>query len=277
MVAETSLDPPAVDVAPCPRPQLVVVRDQRAALAGGHQFADLEREGAEASEAPHAPSAPARAVGVGTVLDQDDPAPIAQLDERVQVARRPRDMHGDDRPGALGHRVLGCCRIDAERAGVDVNQHRRRVDGESGGGARDEGQGRHDHLVALAHAACGEGGLERVASVRDPESVTGALQRGELRRPEPRLPSPRALDQAPDSSTSPAAPARSPSSHCGHVGQALAGPHRRAGRRGWRAGRSPSSSPPPRDAHAGDHGPHSGTDACRAPRRGRGGPAKMGP
>ena len=91
----------AVGVVPGGLEQRLVVADQRAALARGHQLALLHREAAERAVAADAAAAPLRAVRVRAVLDQVQPAALAERHEQVEIADGAGDVHGDDRARPL--------------------------------------------------------------------------------------------------------------------------------------------------------------------------------
>jgi hypothetical protein len=104
---------PAVRIVPGRLEQRLVVADQRAALTGGHELALLHREAAERAVAADAAPAPLRAVRVRAILDQVQPAPLAERDEQIEVADGAGHVDGDDRPGARRDRGLGRRRVDA--------------------------------------------------------------------------------------------------------------------------------------------------------------------
>ncbi len=98
-------------------------------------------------------------------------AALAEFDERVEVGGGAGDVHGDDRPGPRRDRRLGRSDVDAQRVGVDVDEHRRGVDRQRGGRRGDERHAGNDHLVALADVAGRQRRLEGVRAVREREAV----------------------------------------------------------------------------------------------------------
>ena len=172
----------AVGVVPGGVQQGLVVADQRTALARGHELALLHREAPERAVAAGPATAPLGSVRMRAVLDQVQAPPLAERHEQVEITDRSRDVHRDDGARSLADRSLGGVGVDAERVGVDVDDHGRRVHGQNGARAGDERQARHDHLVALADAAGDERGLERLGAVRERIAGGGALVAREVAR-----------------------------------------------------------------------------------------------
>ncbi len=182
MVEPFALRSAAVGIRPRTVAQLLVVADQCATLAGGHQLRPLHREAPEVTPRPDTSTPPERSVGVGAVLDQPQAALGAQRDERIEVGGGAGDVDRDDRLRARRDRGPGRLDVDAQRVGVDVDQDRRGVDRQRCRGRRDEGHAGHDHLVALADVAGGQRGLDRVRAVGERHAVRRAVIRGELLR-----------------------------------------------------------------------------------------------
>jgi hypothetical protein len=91
------------------------------------------------------------------------------------------EVDGDDRAGRRGDGGRRPRRVEGQRVRLDVDQHRRRagVDHDRDGG--EEGEARHDDLVAGADLAGAPRGGERVGAARDAHAVLDLAVAGELR------------------------------------------------------------------------------------------------
>ena len=58
------------------------------------------------------------------VLDQGQAVAVGQLAERRQIDRLAEQVHDHDRPRAVGDRRLDRIRVEVERVGSDVGEHR---------------------------------------------------------------------------------------------------------------------------------------------------------
>ena len=84
----------------------------------------------------------------GRVLDDGDAARIAERPHRVEVRRDACLVHQDHRAGAVGQQRLDRGRGQVQRRRVDVGEHRLGADVACRVRGGDEGQRRHDDLVA---------------------------------------------------------------------------------------------------------------------------------
>ena len=146
----------------------------------------LERLEAEKARVPHrADHLPLvfRAERMGTVLDDLEIVAARDIEDRIHVARHAVEVRRQDRPGVGRDCGLDRRRIERERAGKDVDEHRREA-----GDARDfrhdpEGERRHDDLAARRKVHGLEDEVERRPSVirRAGLDVPGAAEEaGEL-------------------------------------------------------------------------------------------------
>src|SRR5207302_329170 len=131
----------------------------------------------------HGPAPVGRAEGVGRVVDDPQLVGRGQLVEAVVVAQVAAVVHGDDRPGALGHQLGRPGRVDAQGLVVDVAQHGPAAGDDDGLDVGQVGERRDDDLVALAyaghehaHVEGGEAGAQRDdVAVGQPERLGDAL------------------------------------------------------------------------------------------------------
>ena len=136
------------------------------ALACGDDLARVEGDAAGEPEraAGHVPVA--RAERSGGVLEQGHLLGDRCL-ELLPVDGATEEVHADHHPGTPGHGRGHELRSHEKRVGVDVDQHGTRtaeVHDVRRGGKR---VGGHDDLVALAHAECEQGEVERRRPGRD--------------------------------------------------------------------------------------------------------------
>ncbi len=141
--------------------QFRVVGRDHPALAGGHVLHRVEAPGGQVRDGAHAPPPVLGAQRVRGVLDERDAAGPGQRAERVEVARLPRVVHRHHRPGARGDPALHLGRIQVERVGPHVREHRRAAPVEHRVGGGREGERRGDHLVAGPDAGREDGRVQR--------------------------------------------------------------------------------------------------------------------
>ena len=146
---------------------------QRRQILGGE-----ERERRDISDRPGRPALVGGAERLRRVLDQRQAVAVGQLAERRQVDRLAEQVHDHDRSSAIGDRRLDGVRVEVERVGSDVDEHRDCADPGDGLSRREERVRRGDHLVAGAHPNRFQCQQQRVGAVGDAHRVGGA----ELRR-----------------------------------------------------------------------------------------------
>src|SRR5437667_172866 len=76
--------------------------------------------------APPNTARPARA-GARRVLDDAQPVAMRDADDRREIARHADLVHAENRAGSAGDGRCNQRRIDVERAGIDVDEHRYRA------------------------------------------------------------------------------------------------------------------------------------------------------
>ena len=110
------LEPPLV---PQRDEQLVLVgragRD-RPALAGRHLLVGVERPHRRVPVRAQRATLVLRAQGLARILDEREAVALAQLEQRVELARIPEDVDADDRLRARRDRSLDGRRVEVERA-----------------------------------------------------------------------------------------------------------------------------------------------------------------
>ncbi len=158
------------------RHDLLVVGDERSRVAEGAEvLARIEAEGGREAELTGGDAVACRAVGLAGVLDDRQ----AELDQRAHVRQLPVEVHRHDEARALGDRSARRVDIHVQVGLGDVDRHGRparlgdRLEG------RDEGVGRHEHLVARLEAARDEGETERVQAAREADAGSAPAVGGE--------------------------------------------------------------------------------------------------
>jgi len=116
---------------------------------------------------------------VRRVLDQAKPVSAGELEQRVLVARLPREVHREDRAGARAEHLGDACRVEVQRGGIDVGEDRDRSRVEQHVRGRDPGHGRGHDLVARPDAAGQHGEVEGGRAGARPERVADAQALGE--------------------------------------------------------------------------------------------------
>ena len=119
---------------------------------------------------------PLRAERLRRVLDQRR----ADLGELGQRGRAAEEMDGHDRPRPLGHTRGHVLRVEVERLGIDVREHRCRAPARDRLCGRVEGEGGADDLVPGADPHRLEHEQECVRAVRDSDRVLDAEVGGGL-------------------------------------------------------------------------------------------------
>ena len=159
----------------------VVRRHEPALAAGGEVLRHLEAERGRVAEPADRPAAVRRAVRLRRVLDDREPAPVGDPEDRLHRRREPVQMDGEDGGRPRRDPGLDLARVDRERVRVDVGEDGRRELVQRREPARDEAERRDDHLVARPDPERGERELERDGAVRDRHAVGHAA----ARRPAP--------------------------------------------------------------------------------------------
>ena len=164
---------------------LVVVRRDHAALAGGDVLRGVEREAGGRRQTPDLAAAVGALDGVRRVLDDGE----SQLPQGIQVGSLAGEVDGEDRLGARADEPLHLGRIDVQVAHPNVGEHGPGAGVDDHVRRRRPGDRRRDHLVARPEAERHEREVQRGRSGRDREGVLRLRQLRktalELRRPRP--------------------------------------------------------------------------------------------
>ena len=131
--------------------QLLAVRDEHAALAGGDRLGRVEGVGAGVAPGTRPAAVPAGAVGVGAVLEQEDAVLAAVVGDPLDVegdVAADVDDHRGARPVLLGL-ALEVLEGHAEVVAVAVDEDRLAARVDDGERRRHEGVGRAEDLLAL--------------------------------------------------------------------------------------------------------------------------------
>jgi len=111
---------------------LVVIGDHHAAVAKGAEiFARIKTEAAVRAESARPLALVYRAVSLAGILDHRQVVAPGDGHHLIHPAAVAVEMDRDDGPRARADFLLDEARVDAERVGIDVDQHRR------GSGERD--------------------------------------------------------------------------------------------------------------------------------------------
>jgi hypothetical protein len=162
-----------------PLRQRVVVGDHAATLAGGQVLGGVEREHGRIGEGAHRPAVHCGAQGVRGVLHEADAPRARQRAERREVGGVAAVVHRHDGAGPRRERALDGARVEAERVGLDVHQHRPGTHVLDDVHAGDEGVGRGDDLVARAHAQRGQREVQAAGGGVERQAVAHADPRGD--------------------------------------------------------------------------------------------------
>jgi len=157
--------------------ELVVVGDEHPALAGAEALVLVEAEGGAVAERADLPPVELRPVGLAAVLDDLQPVPPGDGQDRVHVRRQAVKVNHHDRPRLLADGGLDAGGVDVHRLEVDVHENGDGVVVNHAGGRGAPRVGRDDHLVARADPAGGhahvKGGGAGVGGDGQPVSVPG--------------------------------------------------------------------------------------------------------
>ena len=200
----------AVDDRVRPAREAVVVREQRAAFAGGQDLRGLVAERAEVADAPGARSATAGRARARSPRRPRARAP-GDVHDPVHVGHLVPEVHRHDRPRPFGV-IAASTRSGSivQVSGVDVDEHRQRAGRHRRVRGRRERERRHDHLVAPADAERLAGDLHRDGAVHH--------QDRRARRPgRRRTRSSKRRSRTPGSGKPPHSPLRTTSVDCGNV------------------------------------------------------------
>ena len=104
--------------------ELRIVERDHAALAGRDDLARMKREARQRAYRADRPAPIDRADRTGGVLDDLDPMTLPELEEAIDVGRKPDLMDGHDDLRALGDRTLAA-RDRGCRSAIDVREDRR--------------------------------------------------------------------------------------------------------------------------------------------------------
>ena len=149
---------------PQPTVELVVVRQDCAALGGGDVLHRMEAQGRHVRVGPHPARAPLPAQGVAGVFDEHGPVPLGHPPEGGHVEGVTGEAHGRDDldpAGELPHFGLRANGVHAQRVRVDVRKDRLAPRVERGVRRRDEGQGRGQRALPAPEPRGGHGPVQR--------------------------------------------------------------------------------------------------------------------
>ena len=136
--------------------QQVVVGYHGTAFAHGDDFGEIEGEAAHAAESPYGFSVVGGSGSLAGILDEDQVVFAANGHQFVEVGLRAAHVYGHDGFGAGGDGALYGRRVEGEGV-IDVHQDGNGTQGEDGLEGGHEGKGGHDHFVAGADPAYGQG------------------------------------------------------------------------------------------------------------------------
>src|SRR6478672_9057994 len=129
---------------------LLVRRDQDAALSRGHLLVRVEGEDRDVAGGPDLlPVAIDGSEGLRGVLEDPNTRTAGDFPERRKVGRVAEDVDREDPGRLVGHGGFDRFGVDVKRHRVDVAEHRRRTLIEDRIGGRDEAQRARDDLVTL--------------------------------------------------------------------------------------------------------------------------------
>ena len=129
-------------------PLLLGMREDDPALAGRELLVRVEAEHARNAVRADRMALVLGAQGLGGILDQHQPVPVADRPDLVELARVAEHVDCHDRLRALGDRRLERGRIEVQRARVDIGEDRRRALEDEAVRRGDERERRGDHLVS---------------------------------------------------------------------------------------------------------------------------------
>ena len=145
-----------------PAEDLVVVRRDHPAFAGGEVLVVLQADRARLTHGTHKAAAYARAGGLRAVLEDGDPVPVRHLQDGGHVGGRSGHVHGDDDPGAGRDASFDVTGVEVQGF-VDVGEDRHGPKMHDGVYVGDPHEGRQDDFRARPRVECGEGHGKRRA------------------------------------------------------------------------------------------------------------------
>jgi hypothetical protein len=149
------------------RGDVVAVRGHQAPLAGGNVLRRVEREAGRSGEPTELAPAIRSLDGVGRVLDDRG----AELPQRLEVARLPREVDGQDRLRPAGDRLSRALGVEVQVVGADVGEDGARAAVDDHVRGCRPGDRARDDLVAGAHSECDEREMECCRPRREREHV----------------------------------------------------------------------------------------------------------
>ncbi len=128
----------------------VVVGQDDAALAAGHHLRRVEAERPrDAERAGHAITE-RRSVGMRSILEEEDPALVAQSAKLVDGGRHEAaDVHDHEPDGLGSDGARHIARIDRHRGGVAIDELRPRAGGDDRGSRGEERVRRDEHVATV--------------------------------------------------------------------------------------------------------------------------------
>ena len=113
------------------------------ALARGDVLRRVEAEAGDVGDRAHLPAAVTRLGGMRGVFHDRH----AECEQLVEIGRLAVEVDRHDRLRPLVHQLGHACRVDVERVGPDIGEHRGRAAVDDHVGRRRPGDRRRDHLV----------------------------------------------------------------------------------------------------------------------------------
>jgi len=159
--------------------EILVVGDDHPAVATGDRLELVEAEDPDLADAAHAAATVAGPEGLGAVLDQGDAMAVGNGPQLGQPRRVAQHVDRHDRPRPRRDARLHVDRVEVERL-VDLGQDGQGPGIHDGGDRRDEGEARHDDLVAGADPEPGQRQPDAARPGIHGERVGHAGQPGDL-------------------------------------------------------------------------------------------------
>ena len=155
--------------------QIVIIRHEHAAFAGGEILVGEETEDADLAPGAEGFTVQETAGGMGDILDDGQVVPLRDRHDFGQAAGEAGVVHDDDGFGAGGDGGLDGGGVDGQVVGAeDVGEADVRAAMQGGVGGGDKGEGGDDDFVTGADAEGEAGQVQAFGGVGDGEGVFGA-------------------------------------------------------------------------------------------------------
>ena len=153
----------------------------------------LARIKAQASEASHRAGLPpviACSDGLRIVFDDGDSVLRGKRKNGIHIRCQAEQVDDDDGARARRNAHFDLVRVEVERSGLDIREHRARAERADGAARRNKGERGHDHFISRANAAGMKRQFERFGSRSDADAVAHPAGVGDflLRAPRPAAP-----------------------------------------------------------------------------------------